>query len=151
GAARAALADLRRVLGVLQGDTEYAPQPGLARLDGLVEQVRATGLQVGLQIEGQPRPLPTAVDLSAYRIVQEALTNVIKHAEAEQARVRVRFGDELIVEVTDDGHGPTNGAVGNGLIGIRERAALLGGTVDAGAAPGGGYAVRASLPTGDLS
>jgi len=151
GAARSALADLRRVLGALKHDAGYAPQPGVARLDGLVEQVRATGLEVGLRIEGRPRPLPTAVDLSAYRIVQEALTNVLKHAEAERARVVLRFGDELVVEVTDDGHGPTNGAVGNGLIGMRERAALLGGTVNAGAAPGGGYRVRASLPTGDVS
>ena len=151
GAARAALADLRRVLGVLHDDAEYSPQPGVSRLDGLVEQVRATGLEVAMQIEGQPRPLPTAVDLSAYRIVQEALTNVLKHAGAERARVVLRFGDELIVEVTDDGHGPANGATGNGLIGMRERAAVLGGTVNAGAAPGGGYRVRASLPTGDLS
>jgi signal transduction histidine kinase len=151
GAARAALADLRRVLGALKNDTEYAPQPSVSQLDGLVEQVRATGLQVGLQIEGRPRPLPAAVDLSAYRIVQEALTNVLKHAGAEQARVLLRFGDELIVEVTDDGQGPANGATGNGLIGMRERAALLGGTVKAGAAPGGGYRVRASLPTGDGS
>jgi len=150
GAARAALADLRRVLGVLHDDTGYSPQPGVSRLDGLVEQVRATGLQVALQIEGQPRPLPAAVDLSAYRIVQEALTNVLKHADAERARVLLRYGDVLIVEVTDDGHGPSNGAVGNGLIGMRERAALLGGTVNAGAASGGGYRVRAALPTGEL-
>jgi signal transduction histidine kinase len=149
GAARAALADLRRVLGVLQSDTEYAPQPGVARLDELVEQVRATGLRVALQIEGQPRPLPAAVDLSAFRIVQEALTNVLKHAEAERARVLIRYGDDLVVEVADDGHGPVNGTTGNGLIGMRERAALLGGTVTAGAASGGGYRIRASLPTGD--
>jgi signal transduction histidine kinase len=113
--------------------------------------VRATGLQVALQIEGRPRPLPAAVDLSAYRIVQEALTNVLKHAGAEQARVLLRYGDELVVEVTDDGNGPTNGATGSGLIGMRERAALLGGTIHAGVASGGGYRVRASLPTGDPS
>jgi signal transduction histidine kinase len=149
GAARAALADLRRVLGVLQEDAEYAPQPGVSSLDGLVEQVRATGLQVALEIEGRPRALPAAVDLSAYRIVQEALTNVLKHADAGQACVRIRYGEELIVEVSDDGNGALNGAAGNGMIGMRERAALLGGTVKAGAASGGGFRVRASLPTGD--
>jgi signal transduction histidine kinase len=149
GAARAALADLRRVLGVLQQDTDYAPQPGMSRLDGLVEQVRATGLQVALEIEGRPRPLPAAVDLSAYRIVQEALTNVLKHADADHARVRIQYDDALVVEVSDDGNGPVNGAAGSGLIGMRERTALLGGTIEAGAAADGGYRIRASLPTRD--
>jgi signal transduction histidine kinase len=149
GAARSALTDLRRVLGVLQGDTDYAPQPGIARLDGLVEQVRATGLDVALEIEGRPRPLPATVDLSAYRIVQEALTNVLKHADAGQALVRIRYGDELLVEVSDDGRAAPNGGSGNGLIGMRERATLLGGTIEAGASAAGGYRVRASLPTVD--
>ena len=98
-AARAALGDLRRVLGIIQDGAEYEPQPGLARLDSLVEQVRATGLDVALEFEGAARPLPAAVDLSAYRIVQEALTNTLKHAGAEHATVsrplrrRARAGD----------------------------------------------------------
>jgi signal transduction histidine kinase len=149
-AARSALGDLRRVLGILQDDTAYQPQPGLATLDTLVEQVRATGLAVSLEIEGAPRPLPAAVDLSAYRIVQEALTNTLKHAGAEHANVRVRYGDELGLEVRDDGvgAGPEGSPAGSGLIGMRERAAMLGGTVDAGRAPGGGYIVRARIPIG---
>jgi signal transduction histidine kinase len=146
-AARAALGDLRRVLGVLQDEPGLSPQPGLATLDTLVEQVRATGLEVSVEIEGAPRPLPAAVDLSAYRIVQEALTNTLKHAGAEHANVRVRYGDELGLEVRDDGAGtPDKSLAGSGLIGMRERAAMLGGTVDTGDAPGGGYLVSARLP-----
>jgi signal transduction histidine kinase len=146
-AARAALADLRRVLGILQHDADYAPQPGLAGLDELVEQVRATGLEVALKVEGLARRLPAAVDLSAYRIVQEALTNTLKHAHAEQVRVHVRYGDTLMLEVRDDGRGDGDGgAHGSGLIGMRERIALLGGTLDTGPVPGGGYRVAASIP-----
>ena len=104
-AARAALGDLRRVLGVLHEEASYDPLPGLGRLDSLVEQVRATGLAVSLEIQGAPRPLPAAVDLSAYRIVQEALTNTLKHASAEHASVRVAYGNELALEVRDDGSG----------------------------------------------
>jgi len=144
-AARTALADLRRVLGLLNAD--YTPQPGLDQLEPLVDQVRATGLDVSLRISGAPRPLPAAVDLSAYRIVQEALTNVLKHAHAEHVDVRVGYGKELAVEVRDDGHSALNGhGSGNGLIGMRERVALLGGTVEAGSAPGGGYRVAARIP-----
>jgi signal transduction histidine kinase len=146
-AARNALADLRRVLGTLQEGNGYRPQPGLGRLDSLVEQVRGTGLDVSLEVEGAPRPLPASVDLSAYRIVQEALTNVIKHAGAAHAKVRVRFGDELLLEVRDDGHGSANGnGTGSGLIGMRERVALLGGSVETGNAAGGGFLVSAQLP-----
>jgi len=145
-AARSALGDLRRVLGILHEGAQYAPQPGLGRLDALVEQVRATGLEVELQIEGAPRPLPAAVDLSAYRIVQEALTNTLKHAAAGHARVRVRFGRELSVEVRDDGHGAGESNGGSGLIGMRERVALLGGTLQTGPRPEGGYAVSAQIP-----
>jgi signal transduction histidine kinase len=148
-AARAALADLRRVLGILQRDAEYEPQPGLGRLDELVERVRATGLDVALEIHGAARPLPAAVDLSAYRIVQEALTNTLKHARAEHVRVRVRYGEELGLEIRDDGAAAGNGGNGNGgsgLIGMRERVALLGGRIDAGSAPGGGYLVSATIP-----
>jgi signal transduction histidine kinase len=146
-AARDALDDLRRVLGTLQDDG-YQPQPGLGRLDSLVEQVRATGLDVSLQVEGARRPLPASVDLSAFRIVQEALTNVIKHAGAEHAKVRVRFGDELLLEIRDDGRGSANGngRPGSGLIGMRERVALLGGKVETGNAAGGGFLVSAQIP-----
>jgi signal transduction histidine kinase len=147
-AARTALADLRRVLGVLHDGAEYAPQPGLAGLDSLVEQVRRTGLGVSLAIEGRARPLPAAVDLSAYRIVQEALTNTLKHANAEHVSVRIRYGEVLALEIRDDGRGPVNGShSGNGVIGMRERAAMLGGTVDTGpAGGGGGYLVSARIP-----
>ena len=145
-AARAALGDLRRVLGIIQDGAEYEPQPGLARLDSLVEQVRATGLDVALEFEGAARPLPAAVDLSAYRIVQEALTNTLKHAGAEHATVRVRYGDELALEIRDDGTGAADGNGGSGLVGMRERVAMLGGRVDTGPRPGGGYLVSAQIP-----
>ena len=149
-AARSALGDLRRVLGVLQPDAGLEPQPGLALLDGLVEQVRATGLEVSLRVEGAPRALPAAVDLSAYRIVQEALTNTLKHSGAGRATVRVRYGEVLGIEVRDDGPGVVADGTpeGNGLIGMRERAAMLGGTVEAGSRVGGGYVVSARLPVG---
>src|SRR5438309_917226 len=120
-AARAALADLRRVLGILQSSAEYEPQPGLDQLDRLVDQVRATGLHVSVEFEGALRPLPAAVDLSAFRIVQEALTNSLKHAAAEHVRVRIRYGDELELEIDDDGRGDGNGegdSRGNGLVGM---------------------------------
>jgi len=151
-AARTALADLRRVLGLLEHDADYAPQPGLAGLDELVDRVRSTGLQVALQVEGTPRRLPAAVDLSAYRIVQEALTNTLKHAHAEHVHVHVRYGDTLLLEVRDDGQGCANGdGTGNGLIGMKERVALLGGTIDAGSLAGGGYHVAASIPAAEES
>jgi signal transduction histidine kinase len=145
-AARAALGDLRRVLGIIQDGAEYEPQPGLARLDSLVEQVRATGLEVSLEFEGAARPLPAAVDLSAYRIVQEALTNTLKHAGAEHATVRVRYGDELALEIRDDGTGGVEADPGSGLVGMRERVAMLGGRVDTGPRPDGGYLVSAQIP-----
>jgi len=146
-AARAALADLRRVLGILQEDAAYEPQPGLERLDGLISQVRATGLQVELEIEGVERPVPTTVDLSAYRIIQEALTNTIKHAQAEHARVSVRYGDDLQLEIRDDGRGAMHSSdAGHGLTGMRQRAAMLGGSVEAKSSPSGGYRVTATLP-----
>lgn len=148
-AARAALADLRRVLGMLDGGPEYEPQPGIQRIDDLVASVRATGLAVSLAIEGTPESLPATLDLSAYRIVQEALTNTLKHADATRVDVRVRYrADALDVEILDDGRG-TNGtpaAAGSGVVGMQERAALLGGTLHAGPADGGGYRVTATLP-----
>jgi signal transduction histidine kinase len=148
-AARTALADLRRVLGLLEHDVGYAPQPGLDGLDELVDRVRSTGLQVAPQVEGKPRRLPAAVDLSAYRIVQEALTNTLKHAHAEHVHVHIRYGDTLLLEVRDDGTGSANGdGNGSGLIGMRERVALLGGRIEAGSLSDGGYRVAASIPAG---
>jgi signal transduction histidine kinase len=147
--ARSALTDLRRVLGILHDDgPDYEPQAGLERLDWLVESVRATGLAVSLEIEGPERPLPPSVEMSAYRIVQEALTNSLKHAKAEKVRIRIRYGDTLEVDVRDDGRGATNGAAapGRGLIGMRERVTLLGGTLTAGPDAGGGYRVQADIP-----
>jgi signal transduction histidine kinase len=153
--AREALVEMRRLLGILRqpdDDPALAPQPGMRDLDSLVEQVRRTGLALELAIEGKPRPLPAAVDLSAYRIVQEGLTNVRKHAGVARARVEVRYGAaELDVAVLDDGKGTTgdNGG-GHGLVGVHERVALLGGTLRAGTRPEGGYELRARLPLDHL-
>jgi len=146
-----ALAEMRRLLGLLRESDEQlalAPQPTLARLDDLVGQVREAGLPVELSIEGEPTELPPGVDLSAYRIVQEALTNALRHAGPASARVTVRYAEgELDLEVSDDGTGSGNGGgAGHGLSGIRERVAVFGGDVEAGSRPEGGYAVRARLP-----
>jgi signal transduction histidine kinase len=148
---RGALAELRRLLGSVRGDgAQYAPQPGLDRLDDLLDQVRTAGLAVSVTIEGRPRELPAGIDLSAYRIVQEALTNTLKHAGATRADVALRYADdELGVEIRDDGTGAGNGGGGGrGLVGMRERVALSGGSLAAGPAPGGGYAVDARFPLG---
>jgi signal transduction histidine kinase len=148
---REAIVELRRMLGLLRapvGDASLAPQPGVARLDALLGQVRAAGLPVELTVEGHPRRLPPGVDRSAYRIVQEGLTNTLKHAGPAHATVTLRYGDRALeLEVLDDGRG-SNDADGSGfgLVGMRERAALYGGELDAGARPGGGYALRARLP-----
>jgi signal transduction histidine kinase len=151
----AALGDMRRLLAVLR-DTERpeqgraAPQPSLANLAGLVDQVRAAGLPVEVEVVGEPAAVPPGVDLSAYRIVQEALTNVIKHAGAgARARVHVAYSpDDLQVTVTDDGptRDSTSDGSGQGLVGIRERVAVVGGRVHAGPAPAGGFVVSAHLP-----
>lgn len=148
---RASLADMRHVLSTSgQVDDPAAPVPGLAGLPRLVEHVRQAGTPVQLRVDGTPRPLPTGVDVSAYRIVQEALTNTMKHAgPGASARVVVSYGGaELKLEAADDGTGATGGGRGggNGLRGMRERAALLGGEVTAGPGPEGGYLVRARLP-----
>jgi signal transduction histidine kinase len=147
-AARGALAELRRLLGAADGDAAFAPQPGLERLDELVRQVRAAGLEVAVTIEGTHSPLPPALDLSAYRIVQEALTNTLKHARATRADVELRYGaDELSVEVRDNGAAAANGGGGGrGLIGMRERVGAFGGSFAAGPRPGGGYVVSARFP-----
>ena len=154
---RDALAELRRLLGILRSDDEQlaiGPQPGLASLQSLVEQVRASGLPVELRIEGEPVHLPAGVDLSAYRIVQEALTNVVKHTEEAAAEVVVRYTTRALeLDVLDDGRSratSVNGS-GHGLIGMRERVALYGGTLETGTRDGGGYAVRARLPFGDAT
>jgi signal transduction histidine kinase len=148
---RAALQELRRLLGAVRtvDDDPLAPQPGLKRLPELVDQVRRAGLEVELSVEGEQRPLASGVDLSAYRVVQEALTNTIKHAHASSADVRVRYdGDRVELVIADDGVGPSaNGSTdGHGLIGMRERVALYGGDLETTSRPEGGFLVRASLP-----
>jgi signal transduction histidine kinase len=148
---RAALTDMRRMLGILrEADSRPAllPQPGIANLELLLAKVRESGLPVELEVAGEPEPLPPGIDLSAYRIVQEALTNSLKYAGQAHARVAVRYTvGALELEVSDDGAGAANGSAGgHGLVGMRERVALFGGELDAGPAPGGGYVVRAHLP-----
>ena len=149
-AGRTALAEMRRLLGAMRDRSDGAelePQPGLENLNALVARVRSAGLPVRLDVEGEPVPLPRALDLSAYRIVQEGLTNVLKHAEASHAEVVVRHGSEALqVEVRDDGHGPARSdGLGHGLVGIRERVKLYGGEMTAGPANGGGFVLSASL------
>jgi signal transduction histidine kinase len=148
---RQALIEMRRLLGMLRVGGEppaHTPQPTLAELDELVAQVREAGLPVELQVEGEPAALPLGVAVSAYRIVQEALTNVLKHAGPARAQVIVRYaGRELELEIADDGRGSAAvGGAGHGLVGMRERVALYGGDFDAGASNGGGFVVRARLP-----
>jgi signal transduction histidine kinase len=163
---RQALVELRRLLGLLRDDGEatataaLAPQPSLANLESLTAKAREAGLPVEVAVEGQPRVLPAGIDLSAYRIVQEALTNSLKHAGPARACVRICYGREVLeVRVTDDGDGvesafdrrPSDSdrqdrRSGHGLIGMRERVALFGGTLEVGARPGGGYEVAARLP-----
>jgi signal transduction histidine kinase len=145
---RRSLAELRRLLGAVRGDTAFAPQPGLDRLDELAEQVRAAGVEVAITVEGRQRALPAALDLSAYRVVQEALTNTLKHANASRADVALRYSpDELDVEIRDDGAGAGDGdGAGSGLIGMRERVGIFGGSMTAGPSPGGGFEVCARFP-----
>ena len=149
---RQALSEMRRMLGILRTEEDVpalAPQPGLKTLPALVEQVRRSGLPVELTVEGEPVQLSAGVDLSAYRIVQEALTNTLKHAGSPaQAWVAVRYGgDDVEIEVADDGrnHGESDGG-GHGLIGMRERVALCGGELQSGPRPGGGFRISARLP-----
>jgi signal transduction histidine kinase len=161
GTGRQALAEMRRLLGVLrtgehQEGGEYVPQPDVEQLDDLIEQCRTSGLPVDFKVEGTPRPLPSGVELTAYRIVQEALTNTRKHGGPNAgASVRlVYFDDGLGLLVEDDGKGAPHelyeegGAdgQGHGLIGMRERVGMVGGTLDAGPRPGGGFRISALLP-----
>ena len=149
-AGRSALAEMRRLLGAMHDgeDADLSPQPGLDSLDALVERVGRAGLPVRLQVEGEAVQLPRAVDLSAYRIVQEGLTNSLKHANASRADVTVRYAPDAVqLEIRDDGvgAGSTDG-LGHGLVGVRERVKIYGGDMNAGTAPEGGFVLRARLP-----
>jgi signal transduction histidine kinase len=160
-----ALGELHAMLGVLRaggaagGRAPLTPAPGLAELDALVAQAAGAGVEVTVSLEGEPRRLPSAVDLACYRVVQESLTNVVRHAGASRAEVTVTHHDgRVVVEVTDDGRaGPTDGSgagsgnrngagSGQGILGMRERARALGGSLEAGPRLGGGFRVQASLP-----
>jgi signal transduction histidine kinase len=148
---RGALAEMRRLLGAMRRDgdgVELAPHPGVDRLDSLLDDVGRAGLPVRLHVNGDPFALPRAIDLSAYRIVQEGLTNALKHAHASQVDVTFNYArDELQIEVRDDGEGlSTSDGLGHGLVGIRERVKIYGGEMTAGAAPEGGFVLGARLP-----
>jgi signal transduction histidine kinase len=149
-----ALGEMRRLLGMLREDDPNAgraPQPSLARLDALADDLRSSGLPVEVEVNGETVELAPGVDLAAYRIVQEALTNTLKHAGPAVAHVHVHFGASAVeLTIEDDGAGNGKGSgSGNGLVGIRERVAVVGGTLDAGALPDGGFRVHALLPYGD--
>lgn len=155
---REALVEMRRLLGVLRDrpdNAELAPQPGVAQLGTLAATMRTAGLPVELTIDGNHDDLPPALDLSAYRIVQEALTNTLKHAGATHARVEIRRRpDALTIDVVDDGPGNTHrepSGTGHGLVGMRERVALFGGNLEAAPRPQGGFAVHARLPLADTT
>ncbi|MGH3292543.1 MAG: sensor histidine kinase, partial [Trebonia sp.] len=153
-ASKEALEELRTMLTTLRRDDEAAPRspaPGLDRLPELIELTRAAGLSVEVQVAGQAPPLPAAVQLAAYRIIQESLTNVARHAGRARVTVRVTFDDaDMHVEIDDDGTPPAGGVAatgtGSGITGMRERAAALGGDLSAGFRPGGGFRVSARLP-----
>ncbi len=150
---REALNELRQLLGVLSehaGEAALAPQPGLAQLDVLVERLRETGFGVELRREGSPRPLQPGLELAAYRVIQEALTNALEHAGGAPTRVLVRFGDEQLDLEVRNARGqpvaPVAVGAGRGLVGMRQRVAVYGGELEAGPLTGGGFAVRARLP-----
>ncbi|HLK45778.1 MAG TPA: sensor histidine kinase [Acidimicrobiales bacterium] len=146
--AREAMAEMRQLLGVLRAEAARSPQPGLADLDRLVSAVRDAGTDVVVEMSGEPRPLAPAVDLTCYRVVQEALTNALKHAPGTRVTVRLAWGaDGLAVEVHDDGvTTPQPNDDGHGLRGMHERVTLVGGHVSAGWRPGAGFAVSAWVP-----
>jgi signal transduction histidine kinase len=164
---RTAIAELRNLLGVLRppgADVALRPQPGLGELEELIRRVSAAGLSVDLLVDGTPQPLPPGADLAAYRVVQEALTNVLRHAGKAATSVMVHWGEQLVITVSNTG-GPalrlgTAGASGGpflrvgseppgrGLLGLQERLSLYGGELDAGPRPGGGWQVRAVMPVG---
>jgi signal transduction histidine kinase len=149
-AGREALAEMRRMVGVLRsGDAppDLAPPPTLDQLDRLVDNFRRAGLEVSAATTGEVAALPPGLDLTAYRLVQEALTNTLKHARASRAVVQIGYGEDcLLISVRDDGDGPDGSPPGTGLLGMRERVAVYGGTLTTGAADGGGFELRAELP-----
>ena len=151
---RQAVGELHRMLGILRKSdpgAELAPQPSLRRVGELVDQVRAAGLEAALDVQGEPAELAPGLDMSAYRIVQEALTNALRYAPGASVDVTVAYGRDLTLEIRDDGararngHAPPSGS-GHGIVGMRERAALFGGELEAGPVAGGGFLVRARLP-----
>ncbi len=150
--ARDTLSELNHLLGVLrkQSDAPLAPQPGLSQLDGLLKPARDAGLEATVKVVGERRDLPAALDLSAYRIVQEAITNVLKHANASRVEVILAFQpDALALTISDNGSGATaavGASTGHGLIGMRERIELFGGELGTGSSSLGGFTVRARLP-----
>jgi signal transduction histidine kinase len=148
--ARSALVEMRRLLGILRGDpdAELAPQPGLDQLPELLAAARAAGVEASLRVEGTARALPPGLDLTAYRLVQEGVTNVLRHAQASQVQVVVRWtADRVHLEVLDDGRpGAPSGGGGRGLLGLGERAALYGGSLEHGPRPEGGYRLHGELP-----
>ena len=155
---REALTEMRRLLGVLRGGrrgrrSRPDPAPGLAELDRLVAQTAGAGVRVELEITGRARPLPSGIELSAYRIVQEALTNVVKHADVPASRVRIAYEERVLsIEVTDDGRArPVPDGAGHGLLGMRERVNLYGGQLQAGPLPGRGFRVLARLPLSEAA
>jgi signal transduction histidine kinase len=148
---REALTEMRRLVGLLRDQgamPEFAPQPGLGTVGDLLDTVRSAGLPVELAVDGTPRELPPGIDLAAYRVVQEALTNALKYGGTAHAWVSLRWhDDELELEVANDGKGDGRGSGGgHGLAGMQERVSLYGGTLDSGPRDGGGYVVRARLP-----
>jgi signal transduction histidine kinase len=161
---REAMTELRHLLGLLSPRADggqaaadsaaFTPQPGLGELDTLIGRVSAAGLPAGLRVTGEPWPLPPGADLAAYRVVQEGLTNVLRHAGQATAVVAIDWGEDLVITVTDDGDpepgdagaGRSDGTPGRGLLGLRERLALCGGTLAAGPQPGGGWRLRAVIP-----
>jgi signal transduction histidine kinase len=150
-AGRTALTEMRRLLAAMRREGEEAelvPQPGLDGIDSLLAEIGRAGLPVELHVTGEPIPLPRGIDLSAYRIVQEGLTNALKHAQASDADVTFRYGsDELEIEVRDNGQGSsTTDGLGHGLVGVRERVKLYGGEMSAGSANGGGFVLSTRLP-----
>jgi signal transduction histidine kinase len=153
-AGRNALAEMRHLLAAMRpdgDDVELGPQPGLDGLDRLLDDVGRAGLPVQVRVDGEPFPVPRAIDLSAYRIVQEGLTNALKHAHASRADVTVRYdARELQLVVRDNGQGsPAGDGLGHGLVGVRERVKIYGGEMSAGRENGGGFVLRARLPLGE--
>ena len=154
---RAAMREMRRLVGVLrddQAEPELAPAPGLADVGQLITGTADAGVRVQLEIRGVQRPVPPGVDLAAYRIIQEALTNVVKHARTTAARVVVTYADDaMVLEITDDGRGvpadSVTASAGHGIAGMAERVSLFGGEFHAGPLPGRGFRVAAQLPLGE--